>query len=173
MYKVQRNEKKVDELSKSHPLEKIVKISVIIGILIVSGFIIYYILTPEPGFVIFGLLNSEKRAENYPIEANVGENISFYVSVQNYLNRDFTFKVEILTGDNNTILSPTEPAKNATSYYNSSQFTLKHSEGWISNMLNVSFSLPGANQRIIVELWEISDIEKYFDFLFLWLNITT
>jgi len=173
MYKVEKSEEKVKDLSKRQQLENIVKISVIIGILVVSGFIIYYILTPEPGFVIFVLLNSEKRAENYPTEANVGENISFYAAVQNYFNRDFSFKVEILKGDNNTILSATEPAKNATSYYNSSQFTLKHSEVWISDMLNVSFSQPGANQRIIVELWEISDTEKYFDFLFLWLNITS
>ena len=171
MYRIEKNNK--DILTNQKQFEKIVITSLIIGILIVTGFIIYYILTPEPGFVVFGLLNSEKKAENYPTEAKVNESVSFYVSVENYLNRDFTYRVEILKGDNNTILSSTEPAKNATSYYNTTQITLKHSETWISEMLNVSFSQPGANRRIIIELWEIktSGIEKYFNNLFLWLTI--
>jgi len=40
-------------------------------------------------------------------------------------------------------------------------------------MLNISFSQPGANQTIIVELWEIkSEIEEFYFILYLWLNIT-
>ncbi|MFW9946044.1 MAG: DUF1616 domain-containing protein, partial [Candidatus Odinarchaeota archaeon] len=152
MYRIEKNN---EHLTNRKHLESIVKVSLIIGILVLTGFIIYYILTPEPGFVVFGLLNSEKKAENYPTEAKVNESVSFYVSVENYLNRDFTFRVEILKGDNNTILSSTEPAKNATSYYNTTQIALKYSETWISEMFNVSFSQPGVHRRIIIELWEI------------------
>jgi uncharacterized membrane protein len=169
-----RSQGTLENLKNEKQFEKLVKISIIIGILVVTGFIIYYLLTPEPGFVVLGLLNEEKKAENYPTEVKVGENVSFYVSVENYMNRDFEFRVEILLGDNDTILSSTEPAKNASSYYNTTQVTLKHNEKWISEMLNVSFSQPGADQRIIIELWEIvnSITEKFYNNLWLWLNVT-
>ncbi|KKK92065.1 hypothetical protein LCGC14_2706660 [marine sediment metagenome] len=52
-------------LRKSYmQFEVLLKISLIIGILIVSGFIIYYILTPEPGYVTLGILNEDKLS-NY------------------------------------------------------------------------------------------------------------
>ncbi|MFX0140669.1 MAG: DUF1616 domain-containing protein [Candidatus Hodarchaeota archaeon] len=170
---MEKDKKKLDSLANRTQFEKIVKISIILGIFIITGFIIYYILTPEPGFVVFGLLNDQKKAENYPTEAKVGDNVSFYVSVENYLNKDFTFRVEILKGDNNTILSSTEPAKNATSYYNTTQITLIHSETWISEMLNVTFMLPGSNQIIIAELWQKTNsyTEKFYSNLILRLNI--
>lgn len=172
MYRIEKNHEHI--LTNRKQFEKIVITSLIIGIIIVTGFIIYYLLTPEPGFVVFGLLNDQKKAENYPTEAKVGDNISFYVSVENYLNKDFTFRVEILKGDNNTILSSTEPAKNATSYYNTTQITLKHSETWISEMLNVTFMFPGSNHIIITELWQkfSSYNENFYNILWLRLNIT-
>lgn len=172
MYRNDKNHEKLDILANRKQFEKIVITSIIIGIVIVTGFIIYYLLTPEPGFVVFGLLNSEGKAENYPTEANVGENISFYVSVENYLNRDFTFKVEILTGDNDTILSSTG-YENAKSYYNTTQTTKKHGEVWISEMLNVNFTDSGSNQIIITVLWEIIDnsTKEFYNILWLRLNI--
>ena len=170
MYRVEKNTE--HELTNRKQFEKIVITSLILGIIIVTGFITYYLLTPEPGFVVFGILNSEGKAENYPTEANVAENISFYVSVENYLNRDFTFKVEVLKGDNNTILSSTG-YENAMSYFNTTQTTKKHGEIWISEMLNVSFSNPGSNQIIITVLWEIIDnsTENFYNILWLRLNI--
>ena len=171
MYRIEKNDEHI--LTNRKQFEKVVITSIIIGIIILTGFIIYYLLTPEPGFVVFGLLNDQKKAENYPTEAKVGDNVSFYVSVENYLNKDFTFRVEILKGDNNTILSSTEPAKNAISYYNTTYITLKHSETWISEMLNVTFMLLGSNQTIIAELWQKinSYTEKFYSNLFLRLNI--
>jgi uncharacterized membrane protein len=154
--------------------EKIVKISLLIGIFVISGFIIYYLLTPEPGFVTFGILNSDKKAENYPTNATVGENISFYISVGNYLRRDLNFQVEVLKGDNSTILT-SSGAINATSYINTSINSLSHEEQWISGMLNISFSQPGFNQILIAELKEIeiSLEETFIDILWLRFNITT
>ena len=150
----------------------LLKISLIIGIIIVSGFIIYYILTPEPGYITLGILNEDKRAENYPTEASVNETIFFYVNVGNYMNRDYSFRVEILKGDNKTVVL-SSGSINATSYFNTSKITLLHNQIWMSEMLNISFSQPGAKQRIIVEIWEIlnSGIEKYFSNLYIWLNV--
>lgn len=175
MYRVKNNEEKLQIERKQKQFTRIVGISIFIGIIIVTGFIIYYLLTPEPGFVVFGILNSEGKAEDYPTEAGVGENVFFYTTVDNYLNRDFTFRVEILRGDNDTILSLTEPAKNAESYYNTTEITIKQNERWISDMLNVSFISAGSNQIIIAELWEIIDIssETFNNNLWLRLNITS
>ena len=160
--------------NEKNQFDKIVKISLIIGIVVISGFIIYYLLTPEPGYVTFGVLNSDKKAENYPTNATVGENISFYISVGNYLRRDFNFRIEILKGDNNTILTPSGSI-NASSYFNTSITSLSHKMQWMSEMLNISYSQPGYNQIMIAELKEIDTSleETFIDILWLRFNITS
>jgi len=154
--------------------DKFLKLLLIIGIIVISGFIVYAIFTPRPGYITFGLLNSEKKAENYPTVTATGENVTFYVSVANYLDQDFSFRLEILKGDNNTIIGPT-PSVNSYSYLNLSTVNLRHGENWISSALNVSFSQPGNNQIIIAELWEMNGetIKKFWDVLTLRLNVTS
>jgi len=170
--KSKEGKKKV--LNSYKEFDKILKILLIIGIIIVSGFIIYAVLTPEPGYWYLGILNSDKKAENYPTNAAVDENITFYISVGNYLDRDFSFHIEILKGNNDTILG-SSPSLNAISFVNSSTITLQHREAWISSAFNVSFSQAGTNQIIIAELWEIPSvgIRRFYDVVFLRLNITS
>lgn len=172
---IQNNKLKKNDIKKSYQeFNKILTILLIIGIIIISGFIIYAILTPEPGYITYGLLNSDKKAENYPTNATVGENVTFYVSVGNYLNRDFSFRIEILKGDNETVLKPTGSV-NATSYLNSSIILLPHGNSWISGAFNVSFSQPGYNQTIIAEIWEtnIGPNDKYWEMAYMRLNVTS
>jgi len=150
----------------------LLKICLIIGIIVVSGFIIYYIFIPEPGYVTFGILNENQEAENYPTEASINESVSFYLTVENKLATKFSFSIKIKKGNNNTILS--SMGSNGTLEYEVNN-TLNYSSIWISNKLNVSFSQLGANQIIIAELWQIgsNEIEKFFDILWLRLNITS
>ena len=152
--------------------DKLLKICLVIGIVVISGFIIYHALKPEPGFVTFGILNENQEAENYPTEATIGENISFYLTVENYLERDFAFNVKIKKGDNNTVLSSTGSNGTFVFMINSS---LKHKEVWRSSKLNISFSQLGANQIIIAELWQDfeSKPEEFYNILWLRLNITS
>ena len=154
--------------------DKILKLLLIIGIIVISGFIAYAIFTPKPGYITCGLLNSEKKAENYPTITTKGENVTFYVSVANYLNRDFSFRLEILIGDNNTIIG-SSPSLNSYSYLNLSTVNLHHGENWISSSLNVSFPEPGNNQSIIAEIWEMNGetINKFWEILTLRLNVTS
>ncbi len=164
----------ISNLKKNYKeFENILKILLIIGIIIISGFIIYALLTPEPGYITFGVLNSEKKAENYPTNATIGVNVTFYVTVGNYLNRDFSFRIEILKGNNETILRPTG-SLNATSYINSSTIDLQHGENWM-NAFNVSFWQLGYNQIIIAELWEtsIGPDDIYWEIFWIRLNITS
>lgn len=167
------NHKNKNDLKESNrQFEVLLKVCLIIGILIVSGFIVYYILTPEPGYVTFGILNEDKKAENYPTRANVNETIPFYLSVGNYLKRDFSFQVRVKKGNINTVKSPSIPS-NGTLDFTIGNFTLNHNDNWISVKLNVSFSELGENQIIIAELWQIkNDIEEYYNILWLQLNIT-
>jgi len=170
----ERSDNRNNIINERNQFDKLVKISLIIGIIVISGFIIYYLLTPEPGYVTFGILNSDKKAEDYPTNATVGENISFYISVGNYLKRDFKFQVEILKGDNNTLLTSTGSV-NATSYFNTSITSLNHKMHWTSEILNISFSQPGTNQILIAELKEIEIAlkETFIEIIWLRFNITT
>ena len=158
------------EISNKH-FDKLVKICLIIGILIVSGFIIYYLLTPEPGYITFGILNENKEAENYPTEASINETISFYLTVENHLDRDLNFGFKIKKGNNVTISSSS--GSNGTLYLTLGNFTLNPNESHIYGKYDISFSETGENQIIIAELWTINNgIEVFFNVLFIRLNIT-
>ena len=167
-----KNKAKPNDRNDNKHFEKLLKASLILGIIIVSGFIIYYILTPEPGYVNFGVLNSDKEAEDFPTTAHVMEDIEFFITVENYLYQDFIFRIKILKGDDNTKLGSTG-SQGATSVFITSQITLNSNTKWISPKLHVSFSQVGSNQIIIVELWQITENgnEEFFDILWMRINI--
>jgi len=173
MAKTIKNKVKINQKTSYKHFDILLKISLILGITIVSGFIIYYVLNPEPGYVTFGILNENKRAENYPTKASVNETIFFYVSVGNHLNRDFLFQIRIKKGNNNTILASSTES-NGTLAFIIGNFTLKNKDNWISEQLNISFSEIGKNQLIITELWQITKVNilKFYNNVYLRLNIT-
>jgi len=103
--KVTLKEKSEVELATIQ-FQRLLRFSLIFGIIIVSGFIVYYILVPEEGYIGFGILNDDERAEDYPTTAKVNQSIGFYVTVDNELDHDFTFKLIILLGNDDTKLSP-------------------------------------------------------------------
>lgn len=168
--KVSEDNRNRDDNTK-YQFEKLVKISLLIGICVVSGFIIYYVLTPEPGYLYFAVLKDGEELENYTIQSKVSEPINFSVIVGNYMKRDYQFRVKILKGNNNTILYP--GPSNGTLYYTFDNKTLAHESVWVSDVINVNFTQPGSNQLIIIEIWEIkSEIEHFFNILLLRLDIT-
>lgn len=171
------NENNSDEImggikSSKKQFDTILKICLMIGIIIVSGFIIYHAFKPEPGFVTFGILNENQEAENYPTQASINESIYFYLTVDNHLDGIFSFNIKIKKGNTTTVLS--SAGSNGTLEYilNGS---LKHKEKWMSNRLNVSFSQTGVNQIIITELWQnfVSKPEEFYNILWLRINITS
>ncbi len=173
MNEINRGDEDKDSKISNILFEKLVKISLIIGIIVVSGFILYYFLTPEPGDITFGILNENQEAGSYTKKAQVNETIFFYLTVGNYLNRDFIFHIEIKKGNSTTHLSPIIPS-NGTLDYSIGNFTLRNNEFFMSNQLNISFSEVGEDQMIIAELWQINrGIDEYFDILYLQLNITS
>ena len=87
-------------LKKSfNQFNKIVTVSLIVGILIISCFIVSLIFYPEPGYLSSGILNEDQKLGDYKPNATIGEPINFYVGVDNYLGENLTFNVRILKGD--------------------------------------------------------------------------
>ena len=174
--KMNGNDENIDkaELERSKAqFERILKISLIMGIVIISGFIVYFLFLPKQGYISFGLLNENKKAEDYPTEALVKDDIYFYVTVENHFGRDFAFYLKISKGDNDTKLSPSGSDK-ADLNKTTSKVTLKNNEEWTSKRLKISFLDIGSNQIIIVELWQVKENnqEEFWDILWLRLNIT-
>jgi uncharacterized membrane protein len=152
-------------------LSRIVTVCLIVGIIIVSGFIIYYLLTPEPPYHQFFILNGERKAENYPSQATEGEEIYFYVGVRNYLEKDLTFNVKIFKGNDSTDLTKKEDI-NAELNQTIGNITIEHGEEWVSDKLTISF-LETGNRTVIAQLYEVGDSEEeYLNIVYIRLNIT-
>ncbi|TFF97225.1 MAG: DUF1616 domain-containing protein [Promethearchaeota archaeon] len=163
--------KKAETTNGFKHLSKVVTICLIAGIIIVSGFIIYYIFTPEPPYHEFFILNGEKKAENYPTNATVGEEIYFYVGIRNYLEKDLTFNISIYKGDNETDLTEWGNL-NAEMNITTTNITIKNGEEWVSPKLNITFYEPG-KRIIIAELYEVKASEnKFLNIVYIRLNIT-
>ncbi|MFX1500885.1 MAG: DUF1616 domain-containing protein [Promethearchaeota archaeon] len=172
MNEINKRSGKTDLRDSNKIFERLLKICLIIGIIIVSGFIIYYILTPEPGYVTFGILNEDQEAEGYPTEASINETITFYLSVGNHLKREFEFRFKILKGNNDTVIGSFP--SNGSLYLTMGNFTLEDNTERIFGGYNISFSDVGENQIIIAELWQIkNEVEDFYNVIYLRLNITT
>jgi len=160
--------------------EKLLTVCLLVGIIVVGAFVVYYILTPEEGFVEFAVLHQdpntgEWEAENYLVNTTIGQEVNFSFEVLNFLKRDLTFRVKVLTGNgsiiNNKLHSPDSGAVLNTTTEN---YTIPHGQSWNSVKYNITFFEIGENQMIILELWEIIDDnqEKYWTHLWLRVNVT-
>ncbi len=159
-------------LNDNKHLNVLITACLIAGILISSGFTIFYLVTPEPPFHTFTILNGEKKMENYPTEASLGENISFYLGIGNYLDRKALFFVNISKGDNKTILS-NSGVEHAEENITIGNINLNNDEQWISNKMNISFYDSGL-KIIIAELWEvISSTKVFLNIIYIRVNITS
>ncbi|TFG26329.1 MAG: DUF1616 domain-containing protein [Promethearchaeota archaeon] len=165
--------KNISELELSYiQFQKLLRFSLIFGIILVSGFITYYVLFPEEGYIGFGILNEDERAEDYPTSAKVNQTINFYITVENQLDHKFTFKIIILRGDEDTKLSP-EGSKHANKTSTTDKESLKPGEDWMSDKLSVSFAYNGTDQVLVVELWKYNEdnSREFWDILWLRLDI--
>ncbi|KKN71865.1 hypothetical protein LCGC14_0416140, partial [marine sediment metagenome] len=105
--------------------------------------------------------------------ATVNETISFYVNVGNYLNRNFSFQIQVKRGNKDTLMALNVPTNGSLGFI-IGNFTLNDKEGWTSEQLNISFSEQGENQIIIAELWQIKNAEEnFYSKVWMRLNITS
>lgn len=167
------NKKSILELGNKQ-FQKIVTACLLIGIIIVSGFVIYYAFTPKEGSISIGLLNENKVVDDFPENLTIGENITFYISIVNNLKRDAEFKIYVLKGNETTDNRYYHNDSGAELNYTLPPFIIKNGNEWLSEPQNMSFYELGENHMVIVELWEIlsDDSEKFWIHDWFRLNIT-
>ena len=170
---IKKDKKMLKNLSNKE-FERILTVCLLIGIITLFSFIIYYIATPEEGYVMFSYLNEDQEMGNYPTNATVDENITLHLVVGNYLTSDFQFCVKYGSCSNTTLISPTDSgSSNATLNNWTASMLLKPNQIWESGQINVSFTEVGDYQLIIFELWQIlPDSIKFWTYNFIRLNIT-
>ena len=175
-----KNKKKSTLDRSNKQFEKLVTVCLLFGIIVVGVFVIYYILTPEEGFVQLGVLHQdpstgEWEAENYLVNTTIGLEVNFSFEVLNYLKRDFTFRVKVLTGNGSIIDNRLHsPDSGAVLNFTTDNETIPHEQSWHSDSYNITFYEIGENQMIILELWEIiaDNQEKFWISLWLRVNVT-
>lgn len=153
-------------------LVSIIRLILIVGIILTSLFIIYIVINPEPGYVSIGVLNSDKKSENYPTEVNAGDSVTLYATVGNYMGENLTFSIYVLKGDHTTQFDENSGSDGAL-IRKLSIVTLQHGEEWESDAQVISFLSPGSNQVVIFELWKIvNEKETFHDVVFIRLDVS-
>ena len=147
--------------NKMREEENAITAAVLSAIIILAGLLVYMSLTPAPQehIVSLYLLDSEKKAENYPQLLVLGENNTFllWVGVENFMGRIEYSSVLVKVG-NETVHadpSPIEPMKRF-------EKVLLNKETWefpITIMINQT-----GKHRIIFELWFFDELENIFSY---------
>ena len=136
-------------------LEKITKIVLIAGIIVISGAMIYTFTKPEEPDLLFFILNENQELKDFQTNSTVGENVSVYAMIENHLGNPEDFSIRVYRGNSNmstNISIGVSENVNAVYLYNYT-YTLENGQSIISDMINVSFYETGVNQAIILELW--------------------
>ncbi len=126
-------------------------IAVAIALLLASVLLVTYFVTLQPvqnGYTTIYLLDSQKKAVDYPefLVAGVNSTFSVYVDVENHNGAEINAQVlvKVVSGTN-----PTFPVDaNPTLTFNG---TVKDGATW-ENVATVSLNEPG-NYSVVYELW--------------------
>ncbi|MHA1473573.1 MAG: DUF1616 domain-containing protein [Promethearchaeota archaeon] len=140
-------------------LEKITKIVLIAGIIVISGAMIYTFTKTEEPDLLFFILNENQELKDYQTNSTVGENVSVYAMIENHLGQTENFSVRVYRGNANISINVSIGVSenvNAAYLYNYT-YTLKNEQSMISDMINVPFYEAGLNQTILLELWIYTD----------------
>lgn len=152
--KIKKTEKGAKSGSKSSE-EKIIIITILAAIVIMSGVLGWEMLT-EPiqneKFSAMYILDSEKRADNYPKTVVLGTNSTFnlWVGVENQNDKTIDYSVQVRL-DNGT--STKDPS--TAELVDLSNKTLANGETW-EFPVTISIDQLGSN-RIIFELWVFNE----------------
>lgn len=140
-------------------LNKMTRIVLLVGIIVVSGAMVYTLTRPEEEDVLFFILNEDQVMKDFPVNASVNEPVSVHAFVENHLQRTAEFSVRIYRGNTNlthNISIGVENNPNATYLFNQTKM-LENEASWITPMINVTFPFAGLDQQIVLELWINTD----------------
>jgi len=140
-------------------LDKITKIVLITGIIIISGAMIYTFTKTEEPDLLFFILNENQELKDYQTNSTVGENVSVYAMIENHLGQTENFSVRVYRGNANLSVNVSIGVSeniNAAYLFNYT-YTIEHEQSKISDVINVPFYEAGLNQTILLELWINTD----------------
>jgi uncharacterized membrane protein len=112
-------------------LEKTTRGVLIVGILVVSGFIAYNLLKPNEEYVLFALLNEDMELGNYNSHLQPGNSTSLYFYLENHMQRTTEFNVRMYQGNESSYIKPSQGILNATLIGNFTH-TLENNANWTS-----------------------------------------
>ena len=154
-----------------HREEKIILIAIVVAIIIVSGMLIYSLLTIKQEKISYiGLLDENKTTSDYPDV--VYNNTPFYlwVDIGNYEGNLNLYMVNITLGDDNTIINKTSPS-GSTALFLKNYIAILENEHTRMIHINLSIDLLKNNSRLIFELWTFNNIGRNFEYMGLWTQI--
>jgi uncharacterized membrane protein len=160
--KIKRTEKGTKSDSKKSSEEKIVIITILVAIVIMSALLVSTILL-EPieteKFTAMYILDSEKRADNYPKTVILGTNSTFtlWVGIENQNDKTIDYSVQVKLDDGTS----TEDPSTAEPIYLFNK-TLANEETWESPV-TISIDQPGSN-RIIFELYTFNQTANSWEY---------
>jgi uncharacterized membrane protein len=151
--KIKRTEKGAKSGSKSNE-EKIVIITILAAIVIMSALLVStFLLEPieTEKFTAMYILDSEKRADNYPKTVVLGTNSTFtlWVGVENQNDKTVEYSVQVKLDDGNSTEDPS--TAQPLDIFNK---TLANSETW-EFPVTINIDQLGSN-RIIFELYSFN-----------------
>ena len=140
-------------------LEKITKIVLIAGIIVISGAMIYTFTKTEEPDLLFFILNENQELKDYQTNSTVGENVSVYAFIENHLGYTENFSVRVYRGNSNISINLSiGVSENANAaYLFNYTYTIENEQSKITDMINVPFYEVGLNQTILLELWINTD----------------
>jgi uncharacterized membrane protein len=150
--KEKRDDSDDSKESKDSNMEYTTRAILILGILIVSGFIIYDVTKPSEEYVLFSVLNQDMELGDYPSHLIVGQKINFYFYVENHLAETTEFNVKIYIGNSSSSINPKLGISNAQFLGNYSKMVVE-GENWTSSQIEYQFQTTGS-QFIGLELWQ-------------------
>ena len=166
--------KKTDKDTKSKSYnseEKIIIITIIIALLIISALLvrltIYRPIEKELFSAIY-YLDSEKKTENFPKTVVLGENSTFslWLGVQNWNDTTLDYQVQVKLDDGDFLVNPS-PAKIIESY---EILQLENEKTWEEKVV-INIEELGKN-RVLFELYVRNGTSLKYDYTGNWVSLT-
>jgi hypothetical protein len=140
--------------------EKMILVAVLSAIIIIAGLLVYVSLTPAPqeNFVSIYILNSEKKAENYPELLVLDKNNTFllWVGVENSMSRIEYGAVKVKIAN---LSASQEQQQEVTAF--SFERILLNKETW-EIPVTMTFDKTGV-YRMTFELWRYDEMKAIFE----------
>ncbi len=140
-------------------IDKILSVILVAAILGAIGALSYVIAAPRVGerFTELYILGPEGKAENYPKEVVVGEEIRVIVGIINREHEEVSYRVEVkIDGVKNNEVGPV---------------VLANEQKW-ENIVSFAPDKAGDNAKVEFLLYKNEQAEPYLKALYLWIDVT-